>query len=177
MYSFSPMHGRVIRMDPVWDKYRRNSRGWERDPIARIHPRIYFGKAADVDIYTLHHRNITHVINCAEDAVAKEWFKISTPERYAFIGAIDHIDKDITKWYPDFESMMNKFLSDPECRNIYVHCACGINRSGFLCLIYMCLKFGYDIESSIDSILKQRPCALTNPSFRNQSIEYIKKHR
>lgn len=164
-------------MDPIWDKYRRNSKGWIRDPIAKIHPRIYFGKAADVDIYTLSHRRITHVVNCAEDAVSREWFKISFPERYAFIGAIDDIKEDITRWYPQFETIMNTFLAHPDCQGIYVHCAAGMNRSGFLCLMYMCLKFGYDTESSIDSILKQRPCALTNPSFRNQSIEYIKKHR
>jgi protein tyrosine phosphatase len=160
-----------------WDKYRRNSRGWMNDPIARLHSRIYFGKAADVDIYTLNHRDITHVVNCAEDHVARGWFKECFPERYTFIGAIDSISEDITKWYPQFETVMNKFLSDPECKNIYVHCACGVNRSGFLCLIYMCLKFGMTIESAMNTILIQRPCALTNPTFQKQSVEYIKKHR
>jgi hypothetical protein len=159
-----------------WDKYRRNSRGWMRDPIARVHPRIYFGKAADVDMYTLSHRDITHVVNCAEDAVAREWFKTSFPERYDFVGAIDSVDEDITKWYPKFETIMNKFLAEPDCHNIYVHCACGINRSGFLLLIYSCVKFGMSIEVAMNNILIQRPCALTNIAFQKQAIEYIKKH-
>jgi protein-tyrosine phosphatase len=164
-------------MDQLWDKYRRNSIGWERDPIARIHTRIYMGSSKTIDLFTFSRLNITHVVNCAEEWVSNEWYLTEFPDRYACIGALDHRTEDITRWYPAFEKVMNTFLSDPECKNIYVHCECGINRSGFLLLIYGCLKFGISMENVTKSILTQRPCALTNPSFRAQAVEYIKKHQ
>lgn len=164
-------------MDQIWDKYRRNSKGWKLDPVALIHPRIILGSCESLDINTMSQYNITHVVNCAEDRWGSNWFKKEFPNRYACINAIDDIKEDITKWYPAFENVMNKFLLQDECKTIYVHCQCGINRSAFLLLIYSCLKFGYDIETSAKNIVIQRPCAFTNPSFRNQAIQYIKKHR
>jgi protein-tyrosine phosphatase len=163
-------------MEHLWDKYRRNSKGWEKDLLAKVHPRILVGSANNVDLYTVSSNNITHIVNCAEEWVSSVWFKSEFPERIICINALDHKTEDITKWYPLFETSMNKFLSDPECKTIYVHCECGINRSGFLVLIYMCLKFGYDIETVAKSMLIQRPCMFTNPSYRLQTIEYIKKH-
>jgi hypothetical protein len=164
-------------MEEIWDKYRRNSKGWKLDPIARIHPRIIIGSANSVDLYTMSAYDITHVVNCAEDWVSSKWFENEFPDRIVCIGALDNRTEDITKWYPSFESSMNQFLADPDCKTIYVHCECGINRSGFLTLIYMCLKFGYTIEKVIKSILIQRPCMFTNLEYRVQSIEYIKKHQ
>jgi len=164
-------------MEELWEKYRRNSKGWKLDPLALVHPRIVVGSANNVDLHTLTAYNITHVVNCAQDWVTSEWFKSEFPDRITCINALDHRAEDITKWYPLFESSMNKFLSDPECKTIYVHCECGINRSGFLTLIYMCLKFGYSIETVVKSMLIQRPCMFTNTEYQKQAIEYIKKHK
>ena len=163
-------------MDKLWDKYRRNSKGWLNDPIARAHIRIYIGCAEDVDIYAFEQLNITHVVNCAEDHATSPWFKHLFPERIACIGALDRPDENIIKWYPTFEKVMNTFLANPNCRSIYVHCECGINRSAFLTLIYMCVKFGYEPETMIKNIAIQRPCVFTNTAYRIQAIEYIKKH-
>jgi hypothetical protein len=164
-------------MDQLWNKYRRNSKGWKFDPVAKVHPRIIVGSAESVDLHTMSMYGITHVVNCAEDWITSKWFKNEFPDRVVCIGALDHKTEDITKWYPLFESSMNNFLADPECGTIYVHCECGINRSGFLTLIYMCLKFGYHIETIIKNILIQRPCMFTNPTYQKQAIEYIKKHQ
>ena len=165
-------------MDTIWDKYRRNSKGWEKDAIARVHPKIYMGSIRHIDLFTFSSLGISHVVNCAEEWVSEgNWFTIEFPNRFACIGAIDHKTEDITKWYPSFENTMNQFLSDTACRSIYVHCECGINRSGFLLLMYLCIKFGMSPEVVATNILKQRPCALTNPSFRVQAIDYIKKHQ
>ena len=164
-------------MDELWDKYRRNSRGWSLDPIAKVHPRIIVGSAKNVDLYTIVTYNVTHVVNCAEDWVSSKWFKNQFPDRLVCINALDHQTEDITKWYSLFESSMNTFLADPDCKTIYVHCECGINRSGFLTLIYMCLKFGYNVETVIKSMLIQRPCMFSNRTYRAQVIEYIKKHQ
>jgi hypothetical protein len=151
-----------------WDSFRRNSKGWRFDPIAKLHPKICFGNQ-DVPTYPCP----SHVVNCATDEVSPYWFREWYPNKYACIGAIDSLDEDITSWYPKFEEVMNKFLNESDCRMIYVHCECGINRSAFLCLIYMCKKFGLSLSSVAKSILIQRPCAFTNPSFRKQVTEYI----
>lgn len=164
-------------MDELWDKYRRNSKGWKLDSLAKIHPRIIVGSANNVDIYTMSTHSITHVVNCAEERISSEWFKSEFPYRIACIGALDTKTDDITKWYPLFEYWMNKFLADSDCKTIYVHCECGINRSGFLTLIYMCLKFGYNMETVVKSMLIQRPCMFTNRNYQTQTIEYIKKHQ
>lgn len=164
-------------MNELWDKYRRNSRGWLLDPLAKVHPRIIVGSANNVDLHTIVTYNVTHVVNCAEEWVSSKWFKNEFPNRVVSINALDHHTEDITHWYPLFESSMNTFLADPDCKTIYVHCECGINRSGFLTLIYMCLKFGYSIESVAKSMLIQRPCMFNNRAYRAQAIEYIKKHQ
>jgi hypothetical protein len=151
----------------MWDKYRRNSKGWEKDPPAILHPRIWLG-SADIP----YNPNITHAINCAGDEFTHPLYE----DRTVCLGAYDNINEDITRYYPLFEENMNKFLCDPACNIVYVHCECGINRSGFLMLIYLCRKFGLTLEESIKAITIQRPCALTNPAFRRQVVEYIKKH-
>lgn len=164
-------------MDDLWDKYRRNSKGWKLDSLAMIHPRIILGSYENVDLYTFSTYKITHVVNCAGDEWQSNWFKTQYLERYACINAIDDEAEDITKWYPDFEKAMNTCLLDKDCKNIYVHCQCGINRSAFLLLMYVCIKFGYSVEGVVKNILLQRPCCFTNKSFRRQALEYIKKHQ
>ena len=104
-------------------------------------------------------------MNCA----AEEDCPVDMPsDRYACLNAVDSLDAFILRWYPEFEAAMQRFLQDPECKTVYVHCQCGINRSGFLCVAYACKKFGYPYNDVIHSILKQRPCALTNPQYRSQ---------
>lgn len=164
-------------MDTFWDRYRRNSKGWINDRIARIHPKIYLGGSRTIDIHTFNERSITHVVNCANDDWCPSWFKFEFPERYACINAIDSSDVDITTWYPKFAETMNVFLRDPECKGIYIHCQCGINRSAFLAMMFLCLRFGYSIDESFKTIAMQRPCTFMNESFRKQAIDYIKKHQ
>jgi len=120
--------------------------------------------------------NITHVINCAFDKDSPTWFRQKYPSNYACLEALDSEKEDIRKWYPLFETKLNEFLRDPESKNIYIHCQCGINRSGFLALLFVCKKFNYSFKLASESILKQRPCALTNSSYKHQVIEYIKNH-
>lgn len=162
-------------MDDIWDKYVRVSRGWRLDPIAHVHPRIYLGSANTVDIVTFHKLKITHVINCATSEYTSKTMKAEYGDRYECIDAIDDETFDITSVYPKFESIMNRFLADPESKNVYVHCQCGINRSAFLILMYMCLKFHISIESAVKNVALQRPCCFRNTAFRKQVMEYIKK--
>jgi len=158
-------------MEPDWNAYRRNSKGWRDDPIAMIHPRIWFGSCK-----VPFDDKITHIINCAQSDFNSEVHELLYPERLVCLEAQDTLKENIVKYYPKFEESMNKFLADSECDVVYVHCECGINRSGFLILLYMCRKFGLAIDVAVKTILRQRPCALTNPEFRKQVVDFIKKH-
>jgi len=119
--------------------------------------------------------NITHVINCAFDEDSPEWFRQSNPERYYCLKAVDSLEVDITDKFAEFEEVLNKFIQDTDSKMIYVHCQCGINRSGFLSLLYGCKKFGYSYDDMVKTILKQRPCALTNPTFKYNCFQFVKK--
>lgn len=159
----------------MWDKYIRNSKGWRNDPIARVHPRIYLGSREEVDLFTFHTNNITHAINCAEEGWTVKWFKHEYPDRYECMNATDSDEFDILSVYPKFEDTMNRFLADSETKNIFIHCQCGINRSAFLLLVYLCKKFHYKIDDAVKCILQQRPCCFQNKVFRKQVTDYIKK--
>jgi protein-tyrosine phosphatase len=156
-----------------WISFRRNSKGWQRDPPAKLHTKIMFGPGMYLTPGFMKHHNITHVINCASNKDSPTWFREKYPSRYSCIEAIDSLDENILKWYPEFETTLNKFLREEESGNIYIHCQCGINRSGFLALLFVCKKFNYSFKLASDSILKQRPCALTNSTYKQQVIEYI----
>jgi len=176
MYSFS----RTIittQMNTFWDKYRHSSKGWEHDPPAKLHPRIMFGSGPMLTPEFVKQNNISHVINCAEDIDSPKWFRQTHPDKYMCLYAEDTVDSDITKWFPQFKECMNAFLAERSSSVVYVHCQCGINRSAFLTLLYLCLKFQFPFENTVRSMLIQRPCCLTNPVFRLQVSEYIKKHQ
>jgi protein-tyrosine phosphatase len=161
-------------MDDCFRFYRQFTKGWQRDPPAKIHTNILFGSGKDLTPEFVQQHSITHVINCAFDEHSPIWFRNTFPANYHCIQAIDSNDVDITKWFPEFENCMNDFLQDSSVKTIYVHCQCGINRSGYLCLLYGCKKFHYTFDMMALTILYQRPCSLVNPSFRLQCFEYIK---
>jgi protein-tyrosine phosphatase len=71
---------------------------------------------------------------------------------------------------------MNKFMKEDN-GTIFVHCHLGINRSAFLSLLYVCLKFDYDMKSTIKVMLINRPCVFMNKHYRKQVVEYIEKHK
>lgn len=159
-----------------WLGYRRHSKGYLKDDPAILHPRIIFGAGAFLTPEFVKELKITHVINCAYENDSPKWFREKYPDRYHCIGADDTLTSNILDWYPEFKYVMKMFLSAPESERIYVHCQCGINRSGFLTLLFLCLEFSYNLENAIRVTLRQRPCALTNPAYMKQTVDYIKKH-
>lgn len=167
---------KVSEMNDTWKGMRRHTKGWMEDPPAKVHVSIMFGAGFMVTPAFVAKHNITHVINCAQDSDSPQWFRDHNPTKYACMNAIDSKDVNITSWYPLFARTMNKFLADPESIVVFVHCQCGINRSGFLTLLYCIQKFGYEYDSTVRMILAQRPCALINPFFREQLINYIKSN-
>jgi len=155
--------------------YRRLSKGWQSDPIARLHPCILFGPGKALTREFVQKKNITHVVNCAFDENSPEWFRKEFPDNYHCLNAVDNEKVNILQWYTEFESIMDKYLRATDSKVVYVHCQCGMNRSGFLLLTYMCNRFKYSVEGMIKEILIQRPCALANPVFMKQVIQYFKK--
>lgn len=153
----------------------RKKQGWANEPPAKIHPRILFGPGIYLSPGFIRMHNITHVINCAFNKDSPSWFREKHPENYFCLEAIDSLDADIMDWYPLFESKINSFLEEPDSRTIYIHCQCGMNRSGFMALMFVCKKFGFSFETVRRVILKQRPCALTNHAFEKQVINLVHK--
>jgi Dual specificity phosphatase, catalytic domain len=153
--------------------YRRRSKGWEKDPPAYIHPRILFGAGSMLIPSFVAKHSITHVINCAFDEDSPDWFKSKFPHKYVCINAQDSLSVNIFDWYSTFEDSIQRFLADNTCETIYIHCQCGINRSGFLTLIYASSKLGFNCCDVFKAILQQRPCAFTNPFFRKQVEEHF----
>jgi len=153
---------------------RRMSKGWNMEPPARLHPKIIFGSGKDLTPQNVDKYKITHVVNCAFDKDSPTWFRQKYPNNYVCLNAEDYLQVDIRKWYSKFETVMDKFRTDPTSGTIYVHCQCGINRSGFLTLMYICKKFHYPFDIAVNAILRQRPCALTNPTFMKQAQEFLK---
>lgn len=167
MFRFSHGRFRINSMDDV-ASYRRRSRGWQNDAPAYIHSRILFGAGIFIDEEFVEKHKITHVINCAFDSDSPKWFREKYPTKYKSIEALDTLNSNILEWYPLFEKTMQTFLSDVNSKTIYVHCQCGINRSGFLCVLYACKKLNFEYNEVVKSVLTQRPCALTNPTYRKQ---------
>jgi protein-tyrosine phosphatase len=161
----------------AYHMYRRRSNGWRNDLPAKIHTNIMFGSGEQLTKRFALKNNITHVINCAFDQDSPEWFRTSSPNKYHCMNAVDSLEADITEKFEEFEKVMNKFIREPDSAMIYVHCQCGINRSGFLALLYGCKKFGYSYDDMVTSILKQRPCALTNPTFKYQCFQFVETLR
>ena len=158
----------------MWKVYRKPSLGYKRDPPVYLHPSILVGAGEMLTPTFAIQHHITHVINCAYDEDSPAWFRKTHPEKYYCVNAHDGLEYTITNWYPFFRLKLQDFLRDPGCQTVFIHCQCGINRSMFLALIYVCLQFGYDMEQTVRTILAQRPCCLSNTAFQNQAETFVK---
>ena len=156
---------------------RNRSRGYKIDPPALIHSMILIGAGEMLTPSFKKQWDITHVINCAEDEMCPTWFKELHSDNYCCIAAIDSIDVNILFWYPKFRDVLQKFMRDVNCKRVFIHCQCGINRSAFLALMFVCDILGYNIQSAERAIIQARPCALTNPAFRVQILSALSKKR
>lgn len=153
---------------------RHGTKGWQKDPIACVYPQLMVGAGCQLTPDYVLRAQITHVINCAFPQDSPSWFKQINPDRVVTLGAIDSPQVNILDWYPAFEHAVNLFLRDPECKNIFIHCQCGINRSAYLALAYVIDHFDIPMDAAALNLVYQRPCALTNPEFWKQVQEFAK---
>jgi len=156
---------------------RMRSKGYQKDPPAYVHPSILVGAGEMLTSEFVKKYSITHVINCAYEEDSPTWFKTEFPQRYICLNAHDSLEVSILDWYPLFRDTLTGFLQSRECIRVFVHCQCGINRSAYLSVTYVADVFKFPIEECMESTISQRPCALTNPAFREQVLEYITKNR
>ena len=154
---------------------RSSSRGYKFDPPAIIHPNIIVGAGEMLTPAFMAKHNITHVINCALDQDSPSWFKEKFRARYYCLGAIDSHNVNILYWYPTFKLMLRTFLQEPTCGRVFVHCQCGINRSVFLTLMYVCDVFKFGFKGTEAALIRQRPCCMTNTVFRQQVFDALSK--
>jgi hypothetical protein len=163
-------------MDPtIARSLRYSSKGYKNDPPARIHPNILVGSGEMLTESFVKKYGITHVINCASEADSPNWFKGSNPDKYYCLNAEDSLHVKILKWYPDFKAILKQFMQSVESKTVFVHCQCGINRSMFLALMYVCDVFKFPFPETELSVMKQRPCSMTNYVFRQQVFEALSK--
>ena len=153
---------------------RSRSRGYKLDPPVLIHPLMLIGAGEMLTPDFQKKWNISHVLNCAEDEMCPTWFKKSFPDNYYCLNSVDSLSVNILTWYPKFKEIVQNFLRN-NCSRIFIHCQCGINRSAFLTLMFVCDVLGYNITCAERAIIDTRPCALTNPAFRKQIQDALSK--
>jgi len=143
-----------------------------KQPAAWFHPRVLVGPGAYLTPTFQQQHNITAVINCAFQEDSPAWYRFNNPETYDCLYAVDGPNQDIMVWYPGFAVSMRAFLRNTP-GVVYVHCQAGMNRSASLALAYVCKNLGVNLEITMQSALRQRPCMLQNPAFKRQVCEFV----
>lgn len=162
-----------MALEHLLEKYRAFSRGYNLDRHATVFPRILLGPACYLSPIFMDLHDITHIVNCANDEVCSSWAKRKVGKNYKCINAIDHSQYMIlNECYEEFSKTMDEYLRDPQCKNIYVHCQAGMNRSACLLLAYIHKRFRVSLDVLIHSVARQRPCILRNTGFQKQLLEF-----
>ena len=160
-------------LQAILDKNRHRSRGPVYDPIAAVFDRILLGPGTHMTPRFMRIYSVTNIVNCADETACPFWARRHLGPRYTCMGAEDTEQTEIIRdFYPRFEETMDIYLRDPACRNVYVHCHAGMNRSATLAIAYVHRRFGIPMMKLIESVARQRPCILTNSAFRRQLLEF-----
>lgn len=163
----------MCSLEEILSRERPRSRGPFQDPNATPFSRIIVGDFFRLNDTFIDVFRITHVINCAGPKFNRVLVPIGN---FVTIDAIDSVSVQLfDTWYPKFKEAMDRFLRDPTCKNIYVHCQAGMNRSVFLTVAYIVKTFGVPLDRCVEKTVRQRPCVMTNPAFLNQLKDFVKK--
>jgi len=152
--------------------YRSRSRGYVHDPIARVFERILLGAGFYLLPKFVNGHQITHVINCADDSACPPSFRAYLGKNYTCLNAMDDETNILEKHYDAFEAAMDAYLRDPVCKNVYVHCQAGMNRSATLVLAYVVKRFRVNLVSLVHHVVRQRPCVMVNPHFQDYLVKF-----
>ena len=152
--------------------YRSRSRGHIHDPVAKVFHRILLGAGFYLLPNFVNGHQITHVINCADDSACPPSFRAYLGKNYTCLNAMDDETNILEKHYDAFEAAMDAYLRDPVCKNVYVHCQAGMNRSATLVLAYVVKRFRVDLVSLVHHVVRQRPCVMVNPYFQDYLVKF-----
>lgn len=161
-----------MELAEIISRERVRSRGPYHDPNANPFSRIIVGDYQRLNKEFVDVFRITHIINCAGPEFNKT--HLVNSKNFECIDSIDSDTVNIFDWYSKFKEAMDRFLRDPFCTNVYVHCQAGMNRSAFLTAAYIIKTFRVPIDKCIDKMVKQRPCVFANSSFLKQLVEFCK---
>ena len=143
-----------------------------KQPPAWFHPRILVGPGAFLTLAFQQKHNITAVINCAYQEDSPLWYRMTNPSTYECLYAHDGPDQNILTWYAEFSAILWTFLRETP-GVVYVHCQAGMNRSASLAMIYVCKNLGANLEVTMQSVIRQRPCMFQNLAFKRQVSEFV----
>ena len=168
------MNNNMSEVQDILTPYQTRSRGYIYDPIAAVFDRILLGPGLHMTPQFMRLYSITHIINCADETACPNWTKTYLGENhYECLDAIDSENVNIINdFYSKFEKIMDSYLRDPTCSNVYVHCQAGMNRSATLAIAYVHKRFGIPMLKLIESTVRQRPCILSNTAFQKQLLEF-----
>lgn len=159
-------------LQSVLTPYRSRSRGYIHDPIAKVFHRILLGAGFYLLPNFVNGHQITHVINCADDYACPSNLRAYLGKNYTCLNALDDETNIIEKHYPAFEAAMDEYLRDPICKNVYVHCQAGMNRSATLVIAYVVKRFRVKLLDIVHHVVRQRPCVMSNPHFQDYLVKF-----
>ena len=141
----------------------------------QILPHLLLGDMACASHLTqLKQRGVTHVLNMAgEDARLADDHGLHSVE-YLEVAAMDLAGYDILQHWPAAAAFIQRaFDAGGLC---LVHCAAGINRSGFVACAELMLRERLTVLEAAARVRAARGVVLLNESFRRQLLELAQEH-
>ena len=140
-----------------------------RSPIARLTNNLYLCGIGCITEENLIHRNITHVLNTAEEL---REFVYPT----ACHLSIEHIlmrDSEDQNLLEDLDICVDHINHVVESGgNILVHCVAGVSRSASVCIAYLMKYKNMSLKAAYTHVFDRRPCIFPNFGFWRQLCTY-----
>ena len=146
-----------------------------QDSPAELLPHLFLGNYMDArNTRRLRDLGITHVMNCASvrSEVVNPYPEGSGVVGYLSFTADDADDYDMVQHFEDARN----FIDDAYASGgrVLVHCAQGINRSGFIVVAYLMVSQRLDVIEATEYVKTHRGLLLTNKSFQKQLIQFAR---
>lgn len=145
---------------------------------------LYIGNYRDARHHAYLNRiGITHVLNCAagETYTNSNKHKGSSPYPHSsgvvYYKTLHADDNEGYNMMKHIEETKN-FIDDAKRRKgrCFVHCAMGVNRSGFVCIAYVMIEKNMGLLEALETVRKKHGPVVCNPSFQKQLIRVARSH-
>lgn len=130
-------------------------------PISEITPRIYLGSfEAATDSVLLRKLGITHIINCAKDAIYD-----SGDVAQIRLELDDIPQENLFRVLEPSRMVMRRILTTDSDYKILVHCMAGISRSASVVIYYLMKLKGWTYDETFADVVKKRSVINPNEGF------------